>query len=77
MNNLHVIDGIHLNFEYRSLGDGDVDYLTILRKLREHRCDAVLAAATHLTPPSGSAEEAMRINHANLKALICKVEAGE
>ncbi|MCZ6676025.1 MAG: sugar phosphate isomerase/epimerase [Candidatus Poribacteria bacterium] len=75
LKDLHVIDGLHLNFEYRPLGEGDVDYLTVLRNLRDHRCDAVLSVATHFVPPSGSSEEAMRINYANLRALIRKVEA--
>ena len=75
LKDLRVIDGLHLNFEYCPIGEGDVDYLTVLRNLRNHRCDAVLSVATHFQPPSGSAEEAMRINYANLKALIHKVEA--
>ena len=69
-------DGLHLDFEYRPLGEGDVDYMTVLRNLREHRCDVVLAAATHFLPESGSRVEAMRINFANLKSLIAKVESG-
>jgi sugar phosphate isomerase/epimerase len=75
LKDLHLINGLHLNFEYRPLGEGDVDYLTVLRNLRDHRCDAVLSVATHFRPPSGLAEEAMRINYANLKALIHQVEA--
>ena len=74
LKDLRVIDGLHLDFEYCPIGEGDVDYLTVLRNLRDHRCDAVLSVATHFKPPSGSAEEAMRINYANLKALIHKVE---
>ena len=75
LKDLRVIDGLHLDFEYCPIGEGDVDYLTVLRNLRDHQCDAVLSVATHFQPPSGSAEEAMRINYANLKALIHKVEA--
>ena len=75
LKDLRVIDGLHLDFEYCPIGEGDVDYLTVLRNLRDHRCDAVLSVATHFKPPSGSAEEAMHINYANLKALIHKVEA--
>jgi sugar phosphate isomerase/epimerase len=77
LKDLHVIDGLHCKFEYRPIGDGDVDYLTVLRNLRDHRCDVVLSLATHFLPPSGSHEEAMRMNYANLKTLIRKVEAGE
>ena len=75
LKDLHVIDGPRLQFEYRPLGTGDVDYPTILRNLRDHRCDVVLSVATHFTPPSGSAEEAMVTNYTNLKRLIDEVEA--
>ena len=70
MKDLHVTDGLSLDFEYRPLGEGDVDYLTVLRNLRESRSDAVLSISTHFTPPSGSRVEAMQINVANLRALM-------
>ena len=73
---LRVTDGLKLNFEYCPLGEGDVDYLTVLRNLRDHRCDVVFAVATHFRPPNGSGADAMRINFANLKPLIKQVEAG-
>ena len=73
---LRVIDGLKLKFEYCPIGEGDVDYPTVLRNLRDHRCDAVFAVATHFLPPSGSGADAMRINFANLKPLINLVEAG-
>jgi sugar phosphate isomerase/epimerase len=72
---LHVIDGLRLKFQYRPFGSGDVDYLTILRNLRDHRSDAVLSVATHFRPPGGSQVDAMRINYANLKKHIQQVEA--
>jgi len=72
---LHIIDGAHLKFEYRPVGTGDVDYLTVLRNLRESCCDAFLCVATHFRPESGSAEEAMRINYTNLRELIHRVES--
>ena len=75
LKDLHVNDGVRLDFEYRPLGSGDVDYRTILRNLRDHRCDAVLSLSTHFRPPSGSSEDAMRINYANLTKLIREVEA--
>ncbi|MBI3682676.1 MAG: sugar phosphate isomerase/epimerase [Acidobacteria bacterium] len=75
LKDLHVIDGLNLKFEYRPLGEGDVDYVTILRKVREHRLDVVLSVSTHFLPPSGSREEAMRINFENLRGLIRKAEA--
>ena len=73
---LRVLDGLKLNFEYCPLGEGDVDYPTVLRNLRDHRCDAVFAVATHFQPPSGSGADAMRINFAKIRPLIEKVEAG-
>jgi sugar phosphate isomerase/epimerase len=73
---LRVIDGLKLKFEYCPLGEGDVDYPSVLRNLRDHRCDVVFAVATHFLPPSGSGADAMRINFANLKPLISQVEAG-
>ena len=66
-------NGLQLDFEYRPLGNGDVDYLTILRQLHADRSEAVLAMATHYQPPSGSREEAMRTNYAQLKQLISRV----
>ena len=73
---LQVLDGLKLNFEYCPLGEGDVDYPTVLRNLRDHRCDAVFAVATHFQPPSGSGADAMRINFAKIRPLIEQVEAG-
>ena len=72
---LRVNDGIRLDFDYCPIGEGDVDFLTVLRNLRDHQCDVVLSVATHFTSASGSAEEAMRINYANLKMFIAQVEA--
>ena len=72
---LHVNDGLRLDFEYRPFGEGDVDYLTVLRNLRRHRSDAVLSMSTHFRPPSGSLVEAMQINFANLQKMIRQVEA--
>ena len=75
LKDLHVNDGLHLDFDYRPLGEGDVDYPTVLRNLRDNRCDVVLSVSTHFRPTSGSAVEAMRINFARLRALIEQVEA--
>ena len=72
-NDLHVIDAHRLNFDYRPLGD--VDYLTILRRMRDHGCDVFRSLATHFRPPSGSREEAMKINYRNLREMIRQVEA--
>lgn len=70
LKDLHVRDGFNLDFEYRPLGEGDIDYVTIFRSLKEHGCDVVLAVATHFTPPSGSKKEAMAINYGKLKDLL-------
>ena len=70
---LRVKNGIQLDFEYCALGEGDVDYPTILRSLRERGSDAILSVATHFLPSSGSREEAMRINVANLKRMIDEI----
>ena len=74
MKDVQVLDGPRAQFGWRSLGDGQADYLRILRNLREHRSNAFLALATHFRPPSGSLIEAMHINYAKMKALIARVE---
>ncbi len=71
---LHTIDGEKLKFEYCPIGDGDVDYPTILSNLRDNNCDAVLSIATHFTPPSGSKIEAMETNYANIQRLIADLD---
>ena len=71
---LRVIDGLNLNFEYCPIGEGDVDYITVLRNLREHRIDAVFAVATHFTLPNSDGADTMRINFANIKPLMKRVE---
>ncbi|MBD69704.1 hypothetical protein CMK21_06230 [Candidatus Poribacteria bacterium] len=70
---LRVIDGLNLNFEYCPIGEGDVDYMTVLRNLRDHRVDAVFAVATHFTLPNADGADTMRINFANIKSLINQV----
>lgn len=74
LKDIHLIDGERCDVEYRPIGSGDVDYRTILRQLRDRQCSPVLAVATHFLPASNSAEEAMRVNYANLKQLINEVE---
>ncbi|HHZ89622.1 TPA: hypothetical protein EYN65_03585 [Candidatus Poribacteria bacterium] len=73
---LRVINGLNLNFEYCPIGEGDVDYLTVLRNLRDHCTDAVFAVATHFTLPDADGADTMRINFSNIKSLISQVEAG-
>ena len=70
---LRTINGEKLEFEYCPIGEGDVDYPTVLRNLRDNNCDAVLSIATHFTPPSGSKIEAMETNYANIRRLISEV----
>ena len=67
---LRIQDGLRRAFEYRPLGEGVVDYPTVLRQLRDHRCGAVLSVSTHFRPAGGSRVDAMRINVANLRRLI-------
>ena len=76
LKDVHVIDGHRLKFEYRPLGDGNVDYPTIFKSLRDHRLDVVLSVSTHFRPPSGSRIEAMEINYGKLKKLLRQVEQG-
>ena len=40
LKDLHIIDGKRLDYQYRPVDEGDVDFLTVLRSLRENRCDA-------------------------------------
>ena len=77
LKDLHVIDGQQLNFEYCALGLGDVDYVTILRQLRAHHPETILAMATHFRPASGSAVEAMRTNFAQLEHLLSRADDGQ
>ncbi|MBV7332491.1 sugar phosphate isomerase/epimerase [Chloroflexi bacterium TSY] len=76
LKDLHVINGLQCEFEYCPIGEGDVDYVTVLRNLHDHHCDVFLSVATHFLPPSGSREEAMRTNVAKLKAFIHQVANG-
>ncbi len=74
LKDLRVIDGLHLDFEYCPIGEGDVDYPTIMYNMRQHRCDAVLSVATHFRPEGGTPMDAMRINYGNLQKIIRDVE---
>ena len=70
---LHTIDGSKLEFDYTAIGDGDVDYPTLLRNLRDNECDIVVSVATHFVPPSGSRLEAMQTNCDNLRRIISEL----
>ena len=71
---LHVNEGIARDFQYRPIGEGDVDFIETLNKLYKHKSDAVLSIATHFTPDSGSPVEAMQINYKNILNLMNKVD---
>ena len=73
LKDLHVEDGLALDFEYRPLGEGDVDFPTVLRNVRDYKIEAVMSVSTHFRPPSDSRVEAMEINYANLARLIDEV----
>jgi sugar phosphate isomerase/epimerase len=75
LKNLRIFDGAKLQFEYCSLADGEVDYVAVLRNLRDSRIDAVLALAAHFQPPGGSNVDAMYRNAAELREMIARVEA--
>ena len=74
LKDVRVNDGLNLDFDYCPIGEGDTDYPTILRNLRDHGCSVYLSLSTHFQTPSGSGEEAMRINCANMRELIRQVE---
>jgi predicted dehydrogenase/sugar phosphate isomerase/epimerase len=66
-------DGIkrqNKDIDYRPLGEGDVDYPTILRSMRDTGCEAVLAVYTHFELENGTQQDAMRIQFDKLKGLI-------
>ena len=73
---LHVIDGLRCKFEYKPFGTGDIDYMTVLRQVRESGNAPVLSLSTHFVPASGSHAEAMRTNYANLQEMIQRIENG-
>ena len=70
---LRTINGPKLEFEYCPIGEGHVDYPTILGNLRDNNCDVILSVATHYVPANGSYLEAMQTNFANIKRLIAEL----
>ena len=74
---LHVKNGIELDFDYKPVGEGDVDFLSVLRNLRDNEIDVVLSLATHFQPANGSRVEAMKTNFENIRDLIKQVESGD
>jgi len=68
---------VELDFDYKPIGEGDVDFLSVLRNLRDNEIDVVLSLATHFRPANGSRVEAMKTNFENIRNLIKQVESGD
>ncbi|MBM3935398.1 MAG: sugar phosphate isomerase/epimerase [SAR202 cluster bacterium] len=73
LKDLRVVDGTRNKFDYCAIGEGDVDYPSILRQLRAHAPHAVLSVATHYSAPDGKPGSAMRTNVEHLKRLIAAI----
>ena len=72
LKDLRVNDGVRNDFEYCPIGEGDVDFPTVLQNLRDAECDVYLSLSTHFRPEGGTYVDAMRINYDNLQGLIAK-----
>ena len=60
--------------DYRPLGEGDVDYPTILRNLRDTGSEAILAVYTHFEIENGTQSDVMRIQFDRLRKLIAGID---
>ena len=67
-----VTDGPRGDTQWCALGEGEVDYPRMARRLIEHDRELYLAVATHFRPPGGSAVDAMRINVERIVAIVAK-----
>ncbi len=67
---LRVNDGVKLDFDYLPFGEGDIDYRTLFRNVRDSGLDPYVSISTHWTPESGDRVEAMRTQVKNVKALL-------
>ena len=67
---LRVNNGIALDFDYLPFGEGQTDYATVFRSLRDNNLDPVVSISTHWTPPNGSRVDAMRTQVANVFSLM-------
>ncbi len=67
---LRVNDGLNLDFDYLPFGEGDVDYRTVFRNVRDGGLDPYVSISTHWTPESGDRVEAMRTQVGNVRALL-------
>jgi sugar phosphate isomerase/epimerase len=81
LKDLHIrpidTDGIkrqNKDIDYRPLGEGDVDYPTILRNLRDTDSEAILAVYTHFEIENGTQQDVMRIQFDRLRGLISSIE---
>ena len=74
LKDVQVHDGARGEYAWKPIGDGEVGYSTLFRRLVEEDSDAVLAVATHFLPPGGgSTAEAMAINHERVTSLLARV----
>tara|TARA_Y100000588_G_scaffold390868_1_gene497628 strand:- start:539 stop:1477 length:939 start_codon:yes stop_codon:yes gene_type:complete len=62
------------DIDYRPLGEGDVDYPTILRIMRDTGSEAILAVYTHFEIENGTQEDVMRIQFDRLRGLIAGLD---
>ena len=67
---LRVNNGIALDFDYLPFGEGQTDYATVFRSLRDNNLDPVVSISTHWPPPNGSRVDAMRTQVANVFSLM-------
>lgn len=70
LKDVRVVDGPKGQYEWQPLGDGDLDYVTLIRRLCDHSGDVYFGVATHFLPPRKSVAEAMEINFSNIQSLI-------
>ena len=70
LKDVRVMDGLRGEYQWCPLGEGQVDYPALVRKLIKHDRKLYLAVATHFRPPSDSAVEAMRINVEQIVKLV-------
>ena len=74
LKDVQVHDGARGEYAWKPIGDGEVGYSTLFRRLVEEDSDAVLVCATHFLPPGGgSTAEALAINHERVTSLLARV----
>ena len=70
LKDVQVSDGPGGDYQWCSLGEGQVDYPALARRLVAHDHMVYLAVATHFQPAEGTKVEAMRMNVENITRLI-------